>query len=429
MFVWNPANPQRRSRQWWFFDLGMGATPPHTGRLIPYEGRLIRGWCHHHPKSLLKMNRNEGCLIWGWGHTWWGRAHTWWLLARPLWSCAHTPNVCLCDTAIGQWLSEHYKRPSVVLQVKDLLDGLVLTVKLQLIATVTSGRENVGLDHMLDEGLLGVCTSEGCQLAGCSHSDVLNADRLIQGLLVKSFAMALTHPCISSLQKASLSADALNSLNFSKVLGMLVSISSLMFSWPKALSMPWTWKWATPFQASYEGEALLPTASSSPSLEEMRADDTCLSAQRYLTCFTKELRIKVGGELQVFFASGHLNDVGDMRLIYSVLCHSHHIKAEANRLLGLVPYFLEDLGHHILVGLSRSTLMPSRSHGSFQLFLQSSLWMARCTSSWETSRKKGFSASPQNMLERGGLPSGLHANESHHAILAKTSVDGWEVKV
>ena len=91
MFVWNPANPQRRSRQWWFFDLGMGATPPHTGRLIPYEGRLIRGWCHHHPKSLLKMNRNEGCPIWGWGHTWWGRAHTWWLLALPLWSCAHTP--------------------------------------------------------------------------------------------------------------------------------------------------------------------------------------------------------------------------------------------------------------------------------------------------------------------------------------------------
>ena len=35
----------------------------------------------------------------------------------------------------------------------------------------------------------------------------------------------------------------------------------------------------------------------------------------------------------------------------------------------------------------------------------------------------------QNMLECGGLPSGLHANESHHAILAKTSVDGWEVKV
>ena len=83
MFVWNPANPQRRSRQWWFFDLGMGATPPHTGRLIPYEGRLIRGWCHHHPKSLLKMYRNEGCLIWGWGHTWWGRAHTWWYWLVP----------------------------------------------------------------------------------------------------------------------------------------------------------------------------------------------------------------------------------------------------------------------------------------------------------------------------------------------------------
>ena len=110
MFVWNPANPQRRSRQWWFFDLGMGATPPHTGRLIPYEGRLIRGWCHHHPKSLLKMNRNEGCLIWGWGHTWWGRAHTWWLLARPLWSCAHTP-IRPCSS-LREWGSAHQGKGS-----------------------------------------------------------------------------------------------------------------------------------------------------------------------------------------------------------------------------------------------------------------------------------------------------------------------------
>ena len=66
----------------------------------------------------------------------------------------------------------------------------------------------------------------------------------------------------------------------------------------------------------------------------------------------EELRIKVGGEMQVFFARGHLNDVGDMRLIYSVLCHSHHVKAEANRLLGLLGHFLKDLGHDILVGLS-----------------------------------------------------------------------------
>ena len=110
MFVWNPANPQRRSRQWWFFDLGMGATPPHTGRLIPYEGRLIRGWCHHYPKSLLKMNRNEGCLIWGWGHTWWGRAHTWWLLARPLWSCAHTP-IRPCSS-LREWGSAHQGKGS-----------------------------------------------------------------------------------------------------------------------------------------------------------------------------------------------------------------------------------------------------------------------------------------------------------------------------
>ena len=110
MFVWNPANPQRRSREWWFFDLGMGATPPHTGRLIPYEGRLIRGWCHHHPKALLKMTRNEGCLIWGWGHTWWGLAHTWWLLARPLWSCAHTP--MRPGSSLREWGSAHQGKGS-----------------------------------------------------------------------------------------------------------------------------------------------------------------------------------------------------------------------------------------------------------------------------------------------------------------------------
>ena len=70
----------------------------------------------------------------------------------------------------------------MVLEVKDLLDRLVLTVKLQLIATIISGREDVGLDHMVDKGLLGVCTTQGCQLAGCSRSDVINVDRLIQGL-------------------------------------------------------------------------------------------------------------------------------------------------------------------------------------------------------------------------------------------------------
>lgn len=43
--------------------------------------------------------------------------------------------------------------------------------------------------------------------------------------------------------------------------------------------------------------------------------------------------------------------------------------------------------------------------------------------------EKGVLSLAQNMLKRGGLPSGLHANESHHAILAKASVDGWEVKV
>ena len=59
---------------------------------------------------------------------------------------------------------EHCKRPSVALQVKDLLDRLVLTAKLQLIATIISGREDVGLDHMVDKGLLGVCTTQGCQL-------------------------------------------------------------------------------------------------------------------------------------------------------------------------------------------------------------------------------------------------------------------------
>ena len=128
----------------------------------------------------------------------------------------------------------------MVLQVKDLLDRLVLTVKLQLIATATSGREDVGLGHMLDEGLLGVCTSEGCQLAGCSRSDVINVDQLIQGLLVKSLDICegltvglfdgIYPPLHLLVAKGSLSADALNSLNFSKVLGMLVSISSLMFS-------------------------------------------------------------------------------------------------------------------------------------------------------------------------------------------------------
>ena len=109
----------------------------------------------------------------------------------------------------------------------------------------------------------------------------------------------------------------------------------------------------------------------------------------------EELRIKVGGEVQVFFARGHPNDVGDMRLIYSVLCHSHHIKAEAKRLLGLVPHLTGAskcfCGMHIVV---------------------------------EDLQEKGVLGFPQNMLERGGLPSGLHANESHHAILAKTSVDG-----
>ena len=140
----------------------------------------------------------------------------------------------------------------------------------------------------------------------------------------------------------------------------------------------------------------------------------------------EELRIKVGGEMQVFFVRGHLNDVGD---IYSVLCHSHHIKAEANRLLGLVPYFLEDLGHHILVGLSpiyaHAIQKPRELPNVFaELIADGSMHIV--VGDLQEKRVLGL---PQNMLERGGLPSGLHANESHHAILAKTSVDGWEVKV
>ena len=141
----------------------------------------------------------------------------------------------------------------------------------------------------------------------------------------------------------------------------------------------------------------------------------------------EELRIKVGGEMQVFFARGHLNDVGDMPLIYSVLCHSHHIKAKANRLLGLLGHFLKDLGHHILVGLSpiypHAIQKPRELPNVFaELIVDGSMHIVV-----GDIQEKGVL--PQNMLERGGLPSGLHANESHHAILAKTSVDGWEVKV
>ena len=252
------------------------------------------------------MTRNEGCLIWGWGHTRWGRAHTWWGLSHLLWCCAHTlvrlgsslrelgsahqgkgsrkrptcfswrlsKGVCLCDTAIGQWLSEHYKRPSVVLQVKDLLDRLVLTAKLQLIATIISGREDVGLDHMVDKGLLGVCTTQGCQLARCSRSDVINVDRLIQGLLVVPWHLWRADRWFPWWSSPTLASPCCKRLPCLLMLSTPSTSQRFWACWwaslrwcspdPRPWGMPWTWRWATPFQASYEGEALLPTASSSP---------------------------------------------------------------------------------------------------------------------------------------------------------------------
>eukprot|EP00435_Cladocopium_sp_Y103_P069884 s266_g34.t1 len=95
----------------------------------------------------------------------------------------------------------------------------------------------------------------------------------------------------------------------------------------------------------------------------------------------------------------------------------------------LLGHFLKDLGHHTLVGLP-----PIHPHAIQKPWeLPNALAELIVDGSMHIVvgdlQEKGVLGLPQNMLKRGGLPSGLHANESHHAILAKASVDGWEVKV
>mmetsp|Transcript_9289 Transcript_9289/g.15918 ORF Transcript_9289/g.15918 Transcript_9289/m.15918 type:complete len:210 (+) Transcript_9289:350-979(+) len=205
--------------------------------------------------------------------------------------------------------------------------------------------------------------------------------------------MALTHLCISLLQKASLSADSLNSLNFSKVLGISISISSLMFSSPKALAYALDLEMGNSLPSILRRRGSPTDSIIKPSLEEMRADDTRLSAQRYLTCFTKNFASKLVGKCRFSLpvvTSMMLETCGSS--IPRLVAATTSKPRRTGFWVFSVTFSKTSVTTRSWV-FPQSTLMPSRSHGSFQMLWRSSLWMARCTSSWETSRKKGFSAS------------------------------------